>query len=452
MGAKRCFVGAAVVLTALSGWAQQSNQVAVADNPATANDSAAPLTLTLQDALARARANEPQYRAALTDYGVARQNTVQARAGLLPNVSYTGQFLYTQGNGTSTGRFIGANGVHEYISEGNVHQSLSLQDAAEYRRARAEEALAKAQSEIAARGLVVTVVQAYYGLVVAQRKYATAQRAADEASHFFDLTQKRERGGEVAHSDSIKAELQQQQQQRSLRDAELEMERSRLDLAVMIFPNFNENFPTVDDLENVEALPSYQEVEVAAGENNPQLRVALASLKAANQEVAVAWNGFLPSLSLDYFYGIDANHYAVNGYRSGDRTECKESGLRGHGNAGASSLELGSEPQQGQGGGLAARPGESRIEFRAAQGGGGFEDVLRRGGDFAYGTGIAAAVGGPGGGEPAPDDLRYQAGEATVLEVVDAQNTLTLSQNALGDGQQRFRVAVANLQTLTGKF
>ncbi len=37
-------------------------------------------------------------------------------------------------------------------------------------------------------------------------------------------------------------------------------------------------------------------------------------MKAANQEVAVAWNSFLPSLSLDYFYGIDANHYAVNGF------------------------------------------------------------------------------------------------------------------------------------------
>ena len=96
--------------------------------------------------------------------------------------------------------------------------------------------------------LVVTVVQAYYGLVVAQRKYATAQRAADEAAHFFDITQKLERGGEVAHSDSIKAQLQEQQQQRVLQDAELEMERSRLDLAVMIFPNFNENFTTVDDL------------------------------------------------------------------------------------------------------------------------------------------------------------------------------------------------------------
>jgi len=48
--------------------------------------------------------------------------------------------------------------------------------------------------------------------------------------------------------------------------------------------------------------------------------------------------------------------------------------------------------------------------------------------------------------------LRYQAGEAAVLEVVDAQNTLTLAQNALGDGQVRFRVTIANLQTLTGKF
>ena len=48
--------------------------------------------------------------------------------------------------------------------------------------------------------------------------------------------------------------------------------------------------------------------------------------------------------------------------------------------------------------------------------------------------------------------LRYQAGEATALEVVDSQNTLTQAQNALGDGQVRYRVAVASLQTLTGKF
>jgi outer membrane protein TolC len=49
-------------------------------------------------------------------------------------------------------------------------------------------------------------------------------------------------------------------------------------------------------------------------------------------------------------------------------------------------------------------------------------------------------------------NLRYQAGESTVLEIVDAQNTLTLARNAFDDGQARYRVALANLQTLTGSF
>jgi outer membrane protein TolC len=46
--------------------------------------------------------------------------------------------------------------------------------------------------------------------------------------------------------------------------------------------------------------------------------------------------------------------------------------------------------------------------------------------------------------------LRYQAGESTALEVVDAQNTLTGARNAYDDGLARYRVAIANLQTLTG--
>src|SRR4051794_34216759 len=83
--------------------------------------AAAPITVTVQDALSRAQKNEPQYRNALTQYGVARANTVQGRAALLPNVSYAGSFLYTQGNGTGSGRFIANNGVHEYVSEGNAH-------------------------------------------------------------------------------------------------------------------------------------------------------------------------------------------------------------------------------------------------------------------------------------------------------------------------------------------
>ena len=48
--------------------------------------------------------------------------------------------------------------------------------------------------------------------------------------------------------------------------------------------------------------------------------------------------------------------------------------------------------------------------------------------------------------------LRYKAGEATVLEVVDAQNGFTLARNAYDDGAARYRLALANLQTLTGSY
>ncbi|HTJ87633.1 MAG TPA: TolC family protein [Terriglobales bacterium] len=436
-----------ILLFAALASSQQSNQVS-------AESSAAPVTITLQDALARARANEPQYRTALTNYGVARQNTVQSRAALLPNVNYNAQYLYTQGDGAGNPRYIANNGVHEYVSQGVVHQTLSLQNAAEYRLARAQEALAKANAEIATRGLVVTVTQAYYGFVVAQRKYSTAQRAAAEAEHFFDVTQKLEHGGEVAHSDTIKAQLQQQQQQRALQDAQLEMDRSRMELAVIIFPNFNENFSAIDDLENLQPLPSFQEAEAQAGKQNPQLAAALASLRAANQEVAVAWNSFLPSLGFDYFYGIDANQFATKGI---DDSVFPHRRVDNLGYSAAATLDI---PIWNWGAGRSKvksahlQRDQAKLElsfaqrkmvadlktfYSEAQTGRSELESLRQSVDLAAES-LRLTT------------LRYQAGEATVLEVVDAQNTLTLAQNALGDGQIRYRVAVANLQTLTGTF
>jgi outer membrane protein TolC len=48
--------------------------------------------------------------------------------------------------------------------------------------------------------------------------------------------------------------------------------------------------------------------------------------------------------------------------------------------------------------------------------------------------------------------LRYRSGESTVLDLVDAQNTLTQAQAGYADGLARYRVALATLQTLTGSF
>jgi outer membrane protein TolC len=435
----------ALIWAALLAQAQQSNQVTPAN-------AAAPLTITLQDALARAQTNEPQFRAALTERGVAHENVVQSRAALLPSVNYNAGVLYTQGNGTPTGRFIASNGVHEYLSQGNAHQALSMQNVAEYRRARAEEALAKARAEIAARGLAVTVTQAYYGYVVAQRKYSTAQRAAAEAEHFLDITGKLERGGEVAHSDTIKAQLQSQQQRRALQDTQLEMERSRLELAVIIFPDFNENFTTVDDLENLGPLPSFQEIETLAGNSNPQLGAALAQLRAANQEVAVAWSGFLPSLTFDYFYGIDAVHFAVNGFDSATGRN-----VRNLGYAATATIELpvwswGAGRSKVKSAGLQRNQARLELSFAQRKLAAELRNSYRESETARSELESLRQSAEMSAESLRLTTLRYQAGESSVLEVVDAQNTLTLAQNAYGDGQVRYRVALANLQILTGKF
>src|SRR5215831_19610376 len=124
-----------------------------------ASSSQAPLTLTLQDALTRARANSVQFQAALTDQGVAHEDKVQARAGLLPSVNFNNEFIYTEPNGTPSGVFIANNTVHEYLSQGDIHQVIGYTNYADYRKAKALEAVARAKAEVAKRGLVVTVVQ-----------------------------------------------------------------------------------------------------------------------------------------------------------------------------------------------------------------------------------------------------------------------------------------------------
>lgn len=424
----------------------------------TSQSQGAPLMITLQDALQRARQNDPQYRSAMTDLGLAHEDRVQARAGLLPNVNYNTSFIYTEGTGplpatcltpTATcqnSKFIANNGVHEYISQGDVHEGLSLTNVADYRRSQAALALARAKAEVATRGLVVTVTQAYYGMVVAQRKYGTAQRASAEADRFLNISVKLENGGEVAHADVIKARIQAQQQQRDLQEAQLDMERSRLDLAVILFPDFNQDFSVVDDLQTPEPLPTFEEAESAGKKNNPDLRAALAAYEVANHEVTASLGGLLPSLSVDYFYGIDASHFATY-----------TDGIRNLGYSGVATLQIpifswGSDWSKLKQAKL--RRDQAHVELNFAQ-----RQLLSHLREFYLEAKTARSEMDSlaSSAELAADSLRltnmrYQAGESTVLEVVDAQNTLTLARNAYDDGQSRYRVAVANLQTLTGSF
>src|SRR5579863_4636415 len=75
--------------------------------------SAAPLTITLPDAIARAQKIEAQYLGAVDDAKDAHEDRLQARAAMLPSATATSQYLGTQGNGKIPGgRFVTNDGVH----------------------------------------------------------------------------------------------------------------------------------------------------------------------------------------------------------------------------------------------------------------------------------------------------------------------------------------------------
>jgi outer membrane protein len=453
-------VGASVAFfaCALASAAQEPRPEAVSPQPAaqTANSSAAPLRLTLQDALDRARKNSVPFNAAMTNAGLARQDRRQALDALLPSVAYNNSAIYTQSAGAvataATGVpvvFIANNAVHEYISQADVHEAIDVAAVANYRKVSATAAVAKWQAEIASRGLVVTVTQGYFTVASAQQKVDTAKRNANEGERFFKVTQELEAGGEVAHADVIKAELQMRERQRGLQEAQLAFLNARLDFSILIFPNFNDNFEVADDLHAAVPLPTLAEVQQRAARDNPDVRAALAGVEASNHDVFGARAGYFPSLTFDYFYGIDAARFAVNSVAANGQ---KFSNL-GSSVVGTVSIPIWnwgatqSRVKQAE-----LRRDQSKRELSLAQ-----RKLLAeiRSLYAEAETALNEQEGLSRSAQLAEESLklvtlRYRNGESTVLEVVDAQNTFAQANGAYQDGAVRYRVALANLQTLTG--
>jgi len=419
--------------------------------------AAPPPLITLQDALDRATRLDVQYQLAISNAVIAREDRVQARAALLPGISQTTQLLQTQGNGvTPNGRFVTNDGVHVYRSWGVARQEISAETflKSTYRRAQAAEALSNARVEIAQRGLVLTVTRNYYTLLASQRKYGTAQQSVQQAQRFLEITQQQENAGQAAHSDVVKAQIQYEQQRQAFQEATLGVDNARLNLAVLLFSDFNENFNVVDDLDSAQALPPFPEIQSMAAEANPELRAAQAALRQASFDVRVAKNAFLPSIAIDAVYGIEANAFALRSRAAAfpDAGVLPNLGFFITANFTLPVFDWGirqSKVRQAE-----TRERQSQVELTQTQ------RVLLANLYLYYNEALTARAAVDVSRRAAElsteslrlVNLRYQAGESTALEVVDAQKTLVDTRNAYDDTQTRYRVALSQLQTLTGKF
>ena len=412
-------------------------------------------TITLKDALARARQFGGQYQAANLVLSQAKEDIRQAKAARLPSVNALNQFIYTEGNKTPSGVFIANDGIHVYNEQAVVHEDLGLLlRHGEVNRALAAEAVARARAEIAARGIGATVIQNYYAIITADSHLTNLKRSVAEAERFVDITTKQEKRGEVARVDVLKGQIDLRQRQRDLKEAGLGVTKAKIALAVIIFPNYNTDFDVENDLQQTPLLPAVEEARVGAAASSPDLKVAKAGIQQAGLDVTVARYGLLPAFALDFFYGINANQFAARthypseggveppyrqnlGYSAqatltipvwnwgATRSKIRQAEFRRQ----QAQLDLTLAERSLQGA-LASAYAEGKLAFEQLE-------SLRESSDLATES-LRLML------------LRYQAGESTALEVVDAQNTLTLARNAYGDGLVRYRVALAGLQLLTG--
>jgi outer membrane protein TolC len=420
---------------------------------ATAASSSAP-AITLDEAISRAKTNEPSFAAAIAANEVSKLDRSIAHSALLPSVTYLNQFLYTQGTGVlaprttpdalPTPRFIANNAVHEYISQGVVSETIGAQQFVAASQASAAAAIASANLEIARRGLVSTVVGLFYSSLTAENKVAVAKRAATEADNFVMLAKQRETARESAHADVVKAQLQQQQRGRDLADAIVQAQKARLDLGVLLFPDPRLPY-TLTTATATPPLPARPDVEAAAARHNPELQSAIASLHQSTLGVAAARSAYLPDLALNYTYGIDAAQFAAK----------NPEGLRNLGYSASATLDIPvwdwfstqHKVKQSE-----ILRDAARITLSSTQ-----RQLIAQLDEF-YTEAITArdqleslnlSV------QTAAESLRltrlrYTAGEATVLEVVDAENSLTTAELAREDGLVRYQMSLANLQLLTG--
>ena len=430
----------------------------VANAGQTVNDSQMAPTrriISLDEAIHRAEASDPGFVSLDAERRALGLERTSARTALLPTATYHNQVIYTQPNGqhsrigqTSgepTPIFIANNAIREYASQGVFNETVGFQQIGSIRLADASAARAAAEAEVGRRGLVATVVNLYYSYAAQEARMAAAERALGEANGFVNTTQQREEAREAAHADVIKAQLQQQQRSREFADAQLARDKARLELAVLLFQDPSTPFQ-VEVSGAAAILPERSMIEAAAQQNNPELKSAMAALKASEAEAYSAKAAFLPELGLNVTYGIDAPQVAVNG----------PDGVRNLGYAGSVTLDipvwdwLSSERKLKE---SRIRRDASKVALSAAQ-----RRLLADLSEFYAEAAIAqkqlASL--EQSLQSAREslrltNLRYVNGESTVLEVVDAQNTLTSAEAAQADGMVRYQLALAQLQTLTGR-
>lgn len=411
-----------------------------------------PTPLSLADALRLANTQASSFQTALLNEQVAAEDVRQAQKAFLPKVSAPLSYIYTSpahGLPPSEPRgpsFVTSDGIGVY--DGLVNLSGDFDIAGRLRatlaKNRALLAAAHAGAEVARRELAAAVVEAYYGLALANAQLRAAQTNLAAAEEFENITSLLLSGGEVAAVDLTRAQLQTVKRRDEMEQARANEVVASGALRALIGYDYSRPVLTTDLTQALPVSAEYQQFRVEDISRRPEFLQLDQQVLAARQDVKVARADRLPSLS-----------YSVNGGFETD--SLKRQRLNEHTGVSAEiSLSIpifdwGASRSREQQAKLRAEITENEKAFALR----GFTQQFYAA--QAQATEAALRINlARDGVTKAQDNLsasiaRYRAGEAQIVEVTDAQTTLVEQRSALYRAIFDYQIALARLRRATGQ-
>ncbi|HEX8185508.1 MAG TPA: TolC family protein [Blastocatellia bacterium] len=409
--------------------------------------------LALDEAVRLAGAQASSFQQARLNELIAAEDARQARLAFLPRVVSTFSHVYNSpalgAHPAGTPRemsFINANAITEYEAllglTGDIDTSGRLR--ATLRRSGALLEAARAGTEVARRALAQAVNEAYFGLALAAARRRSAEQSLTAASEFEQITQLLLDAGEVAEVDLTRARLQTATRRDEAEQARAAESVAADSLRIFVGYDFTAPIATTDI---AIASPDLTELERFTSETiarRPELAQFEAERRAAEQEVKIAHADRLPQVS----------YFINSGFDTGS---LKPSPLKMHTGVLASIsvtipiFDWGASRSRELQARLRARAAESQRELALRSFAQQFYTARAQALSAAARARILQSSIADAQRNVQTSIARYRGGEASIVEVTDAQTTLATQRAALFQALFDYQVARAHLAQAAGQ-
>ena len=431
---------------------QMKMQIATSSPSGQTQTNAQNQILTRDEAIRLALMQASAFQQAQLSEQVAAEDVRQAQMAFLPRLANASSVIYNsplRGLPPGAARepsFIAANGISEYEALMGVTGDLDLAGRlrATLRRARSLLEGARAGTEAARRTLIQATAEAYYGLSLATARRQSSELGLAAAEEFERITSLLVNGGEVAQVDLLRARLQTTARRDELEQARATESVAADGLRALIGGDFNLPL-TVIDLST--ALPAPDELTGFGADaiiQRPEIIAFNAQRHAAELDVALARAERRPQLTYNISGGFDSDSLHTDPLH-------QHTGILATINLTIPIFDWGASKSR-------ERQAKQRLQLLDAS-----RTLALRGFSQQFSAARAQAVSAATRvnltNAAIPDATRnvelsiarYRAGEAQIIEVTDAQNSLVAQRAALYQAIFDYQVALTRLRQATGQ-